>query len=68
MHKAYARLQLWVARQPLFDAWHPNQHQPDLTSVIDVAHLLYPRHFQAASPIDEDQLDLEIGSNLLQMA
>jgi hypothetical protein len=46
---------LWVARQPLFDPRHPNEHQPDLAAVIDIAHLLDSRHFQAVGLIDQDE-------------
>ena len=45
MHKPNPRIQLRLARQPLFNSRHADQHQPDLAAVVDVAHLLDPRHF-----------------------
>src|SRR5437763_5376916 len=57
MHKSNARVQLWRALQALIQSGHPQQDEPDLPTVRDVAYLLQSRVFQSVGLIHNQQLD-----------
>ena len=56
MHKAYAGVELGIARQPFLQAWHPDQHQPEAIPIVEVAELLEPQQLQPIGLIHEQQL------------
>src|SRR6516162_6233408 len=52
--EADARIQLCVARQPLLEAWHADEHQTDGAAIVRVAQLLKPSGFDTVSLVDND--------------
>ena len=55
MDESNARVELWIARETLFDARHPDQNQTDAPVVKDVPHLLKPCHFEPIRFVDDKQ-------------
>src|SRR5437764_9920127 len=56
MHEADARVQLRVARQSLLKAGHPDAHQANPPTVVQIAQLLERSRFEAISFVNNDQV------------
>ena len=57
MNEADAGIELRIAGQPLFDAWHSDQDQADLIAIEQIAQLLQARNLQPIGFVDQDQTD-----------
>ena len=55
MDEADTGVELRVAGETLFDAWHPDQNQTDAPTVKDAPHLLKPSHFKPIRFVDDEQ-------------
>jgi hypothetical protein len=55
MNEADPRVELRVASQPFFHAWHSDQNQPEPPTVENIPYLLQPRHSQPVRFIDDEQ-------------
>jgi hypothetical protein len=54
MHKAHARVELWIACQPSFHPRHADEHHANTASVEDILHPIEGRHLQAVCLVDDD--------------